>query len=276
MSMPLRLIRNFFINEIEQAPKAQRPRENSVETHRYLDFDLEIHRKNLKRNISMTLKPMKPIKVVTGKTVPLRRIEEFIFEKRKWILKHQAKFDVIADQYLKNDLSDGDQYLFMGQKKTFRVSPTLLKKSFVAIEGDFLQLYFPTNEWSAHLKQKNHLDSRELVLKFYRREAEKIILQRFQHWVQASGLRPTGLSFRNQKTRWGSCSSKGRINFNWRLVGAPLEVIDYVIVHELCHLKYMNHSDKFWGLVGQLFPDYDKAEKWLKQHHYALEFLSER
>lgn len=273
--MPLRMIKNIFLNRSSaQASTVSKVSKTVIENHRYLEFDLEIHRKNMKRNISMTIKPLKPIRIVTGKTVPLRRIEEFIFEKRKWIMKHQAKFSEVANEYLKNDLSEGDQYLFLGAKKTFRVSPTLLKKSFVAIEGDFLQLYFPTNEWSAHLKQKNHLDSRDLVLKFYRREAEKIILQRFQHWVAKSGLKPAGISFRNQKTRWGSCSSKGRINFNWRLVGAPIDVIDYVIVHELCHLEYMNHSDNFWSLVGMIYPNYQQAEQWLKQHHYALEFLS--
>jgi len=72
------------------------------------------------------------------------------------------------------------------------------------------------------------------------------------------------ITIRNQKTRWGSCSSKGNLNFNCLLMLAPPEVLDYVVVHELCHRMEMNHSKRFWSLVETVLPDYREQEKWLK------------
>ncbi|MCA9386358.1 M48 family metallopeptidase, partial [Candidatus Dojkabacteria bacterium] len=73
-------------------------------------------------------------------------------------------------------------------------------------------------------------------------------------------------------TNWGSCSSKGNLNFTWRLIFAPLEILDYVVVHELCHLKEQNHSQRFWDLVAEQVPDYKKKRIWLKKHGANLYF----
>ena len=78
------------------------------------------------------------------------------------------------------------------------------------------------------------------------------------------------ITIRNQKTRWGSCSAKGNLNFNCLLMLMPTEVIDYVVVHELCHLKEMNHSNAFWREVKQVLPDYRKQVKWLKDEGYKF------
>lgn len=80
------------------------------------------------------------------------------------------------------------------------------------------------------------------------------------------------ITIRSQKTRWGSCSSKGNLNFNWRLLMAPAEILDYVVVHELCHLLYLNHSRQFWQAVGNILPDYPKRRSWLKANGMLLEW----
>lgn len=77
---------------------------------------------------------------------------------------------------------------------------------------------------------------------------------------------PRRITIRDQKTRWGSCSSKGNLNFNWRLILMPEEILDYVVVHELAHLKEMNHSQTFWAVVERTLPDYKVRRKWLKEH----------
>ncbi len=84
------------------------------------------------------------------------------------------------------------------------------------------------------------------------------------------GLPYGGVTIRDQKTRWGSCSSTGRISLNWRLVMAPPEVSDYIVIHELMHLKEMNHSHAFWGLVRRACPDYKRHERWLDEHQSEL------
>ena len=96
-------------------------------------------------------------------------------------------------------------------------------------------------------------------------EALKVIPERVEYFAKVIGVTYGKITVRNQKTRWGSCSSKGNLNFNCLLMMAPPEVLDYVVVHELCHRKQMNHSKAFWLEVEKVLPDYKEARKWLKE-----------
>lgn len=96
-------------------------------------------------------------------------------------------------------------------------------------------------------------------------EALKVIPERVEYFAKVIGVTYGKITVRNQKTRWGSCSSKGNLNFNCLLILAPPEVLDYVVVHELCHRKQMNHSKAFWLEVEKVLPDYKEARKWLKE-----------
>lgn len=97
-------------------------------------------------------------------------------------------------------------------------------------------------------------------------EIGKHFLSRVQYYEGLMNLQCRGITIRNQRTRWGSCSSKGNLNFNYKLYYMPREILDYVVVHELAHLKHMNHSQKFWALVEEYLPDYEKRRRWLKDH----------
>lgn len=97
-------------------------------------------------------------------------------------------------------------------------------------------------------------------------EAGEYIPGRVSHYAQQLGVRPGKITIRNQKTRWGSCSAKGNLNFNCLLMLTPKEVIDSVVVHELCHLLEMNHSERFYEHVLSVFPDYYKQRAWLKEN----------
>ena len=80
------------------------------------------------------------------------------------------------------------------------------------------------------------------------------------------GLSPKGVGIKSFKSRWGSCSVKGKLDFNWKIVMAPNRIVDYVVVHELCHLKQHDHSPKFWTLVERVVPDYESCKEWLKKN----------
>jgi predicted metal-dependent hydrolase len=100
--------------------------------------------------------------------------------------------------------------------------------------------------------------------------ATQLIPERVKHFAPLVGVTYGRIIIRNQKSRWGSCSVKGNLNFNVGLLLAPPEVLDYVVVHELCHRKEMNHSPKFWAEVSKLIPDYKQHEKWLKDNGRAI------
>ncbi|MBO5095030.1 MAG: M48 family metallopeptidase [Lachnospiraceae bacterium] len=121
-------------------------------------------------------------------------------------------------------------------------------------------------------KQQNALTQtqRSALEARYRKAAREYITARVAYYEPIIGVTHTRLSIRDQKTRWGSCSSRGGLNFNWRLMLAPPRVLDYVVVHELCHRKEMNHSKAFWHAVETVLPDYRELRKWLRENGNTL------
>lgn len=104
------------------------------------------------------------------------------------------------------------------------------------------------------------------LLFWLKRQATTTFLPKIREWSGKTGLRPMKVRIKDQKSRWGSCSSKKNVNLNWRLIMAPETVLDYVIVHELCHLQFLNHSKVFWYLVASFIPDFQTQKSWLKKY----------
>ena len=117
----------------------------------------------------------------------------------------------------------------------------------------------------------NHLQSAEKIfLEWYRQQALQKISERVRFYYAITNLKYHKIKISNAKKRWGSCSSQGNLNFSWRLIMAPLEVIDYVVVHELVHLEEKNHANRFWNKVEKILPDYKIQKKWLKENGHNL------
>jgi hypothetical protein len=121
------------------------------------------------------------------------------------------------------------------------------------------------------MKQHREDCVRHVMHRWYRSQADKFIRERVAHFAVAMNVQPARVSIRKQKTRWGSCSADGNVSFNQFLVKAPPKIIDYVIVHELAHLREHNHSPRFWILVERHCPDRLTSQQWLKDHIYFLE-----
>lgn len=113
-----------------------------------------------------------------------------------------------------------------------------------------------------------HLDAAQE--KELRERAKSVLAQRTAYFARQVGVTYGRITVRDQKTRWGSCSQTGNLNFNFRLILAPSEVLDYVVVHELCHRRQMNHSTQFWQEVAQVLPDYRKRKAWLTENGWRL------
>lgn len=102
---------------------------------------------------------------------------------------------------------------------------------------------------------------RTLIERWYRGEAATYLAGRIEHYSAQLGVRPSRVTIRGQRSRWGSCSSKGTVSLNWRLMMVPSALVDYVVVHELCHLRHMNHSPQFWAMVAGAVPDYRERRR---------------
>ncbi len=119
-------------------------------------------------------------------------------------------------------------------------------------------------------KESEGTDLTEQEIRLLATRAKRIIPPRVRKYAEIIGVDYGSITIRMQKSRWGSCSAKGNLNFNCLLMRAPEEILDYVIVHELCHRKEMNHSDRFWAEVEKVMPSYKERRKWLKDHGNEL------
>jgi predicted metal-dependent hydrolase len=111
---------------------------------------------------------------------------------------------------------------------------------------------------------------REALERWYKRQARAEVAWRLDDATARAGTDYTSLSIRGQRTRWASCSSRGAMSFNWRLLLAPLEILDYVVEHEVAHLEVLGHSRRFWALVARRCPDYKRHERWLRRYGSTL------
>ena len=111
---------------------------------------------------------------------------------------------------------------------------------------------------------------RDALERWYRRRARVEVAERLDAATARAGSEYTSLSIRGQRTRWASCSSQGAMSFNWRLLLAPEEILDYVVEHEVAHLDVLGHSRRFWALLGRRCPDYRRHERWLRRYGSTL------
>lgn len=140
----------------------------------------------------------------------------------------------------------------------FAVSMVESKKNWIAASVMKMKAVEPVR------LRKEKTPSEKRLEAIYREAAKEYFPKRVSYFAHILGIGYGKISIRDQKTRWGSCSSEGNLSFNWRLILAPPNVLDYVVVHELCHRKEMNHSHEFWALVEAVMPNYKEYRKWLR------------
>ena len=238
----------------------------------FRQWSVVVVRKAFRKNLTIALKPGAPIQVRASQRTPLTKIENFLLEKEKWIEKHMHAFSQHAEKFPEKKLKASETFPFLGQDLVLKFVPTPLKQVFFSRSEANLHMHLPEVSWNGMTEEDIQSYFTHLQ-KYYRREAEKLISDRIRIWSEQMQLFPKAVRFRNQKTRWGSCSSRGSIQINWRLIAAPITVIDYILIHELSHLKHMNHSEDFWNLVRHHCPSFEDSEKWLEENSGLLDFL---
>ncbi len=193
-------------------------------------------------------------------------IHSFVARHKPWLQKHLGLIENHKALRPAPRYRTGDTFYYFGEPLALEVAPSPLKRPTIKILDNRMRITLYRDIG----KSEGVSAAKRTVEQFYRKKAEEVIRDRLDHFNEHYGFRFRRVAFRDQKSRWGSCSRAGNLNFNWRLVMAPIEVIDFVVVHELCHLREMNHSPRFWALVEQTVPRYREARKWLRDNHWLL------
>ena len=195
-------------------------------------------------------------------------IQIFIKKHQNWIEKHWVKVEKLKKLRPEFHYRSGDTYYYFGEPVTLDVRPSEKKRPSIKIRDD--KMFITLNR---NISRQEGIGSiKKVIQEFYKKKAEEVIRDRLDYFNEHYGFSFNRVTMRDQKSRWGSCSLLRNLNFNWRLIMAPIEVIDYVVVHELCHLKEMNHSSRYWALVALALPEHKKYRKWLKENHYLLTY----
>jgi predicted metal-dependent hydrolase len=204
------------------------------------------------------------VKVASPYRVSESYINELLHKKSSWIQKKLIEIERRADKANSPKMfNDGEAFLYLGNVFELKICRNSnCKKARVKLEGKDILLDLPSNSNTDIIKNT--------LRQWYIEQFKNIATERINYYSAKIGVFPKKVTIREQKTRWGSCSSKGNINLNWKLIMAPLEVLDYVIVHELCHLIVMNHSGEFWKTVGTFSPQYNNFRDWLRHNGEML------
>ena len=200
--------------------------------------------------------PENEIKLYVPAGYSLRDADKMVLEHLTEIDEAHARMRAAA-----KPISPSDTLLFRGERLKIEIIRGGVSR--ISPQGDILRVCTP------------YTDSRDIEAQIKRwlvKQALTDIRAALDEWSPTVGKPYYRVTIREQKTRWGSCSTKSNLNFNWKLIMAPPEALTYVVIHELCHLLYFNHSAQFWAEVGKRMPDYEIWVKWLKKHGKELVF----
>jgi predicted metal-dependent hydrolase len=185
-----------------------------------------------------------------------------------WIARQLERLAAVAASPLNAAVEPGAELLFLGRPRVLTVLTGSAARAAVTLEGDRLFAHLPAGPAQARQEALT-----AALRRWYEDRARAALTERTAYWASVLDVRPAKIYIREQKSRWGSCSSRGNVSYNWRVVMAPQEVVDYLVIHELCHLRAPNHSAAFWGLVAQADPRYKEHRKWLRSHAGLLNRL---
>ena len=224
------------------------------------DYKVNIIRTNRKKSISISIES-NIVKLRVPKELTNNKIRNLLENKKPWILEKLRMRRLIAPIKPKVYLN-GEEFLYLGRRYFLRVN--FGKESFIKLMGKYFDIIVPESEKEVDVKVK------KLMASWYNHRARILLTQKTLLFSKDVGVWPKSIVVKNYKSKWGSCSTNGDICYNWRIVLAPSKIVDYLVIHELCHLLEHNHSQNFWRHVSNNCFHFKESRKWLKIHGREL------
>jgi len=222
------------------------------------DIAYRIIRRPRRKTAAIVIRADSSVEVLAPSRISVSLIDHFVKSKQQWIQKKLSERENRPAHQAKSFLT-GEQFHLLGEAYSLQLRNG---KRSVQVENNTLLV--------SHSNPQPENTARQLS-RWYRAQAETHFTDRCNTLAGLIGKKPQSVGVKAYKSRWGSCHIDGRVYFNWRLIMAPARVIDYVVVHELCHLIHHNHSKAYWQLVESVMPDFKDAKLWLKSHGHTLE-----
>lgn len=209
------------------------------------------------RRLSLRIRDASGVEVVVPARLRVRGVESVLQRKAPWILRTLERIAQHQSSGPLAQIEEGMPLPLLGEELTLRIVRSTTRRSRVSASNGELIVTLPADGTG---------DVRLPLVRWYISQAKKMIPRRVAELNNVCGFSYTSVKVRNQKTRWGSCSRRGNLSFNWRLLILPSFVADYLIFHELAHLSQLNHSVRYWRIVSRICPFYREAERWLRRN----------
>ena len=218
-----------------------------------------------RRTLGVVVSPDGRVEVRAPYNVSQDSIVAFAERTKPWIFKHLTRY---KQAYAPRSFVNGESLPYLGKQYKLRIISDDAA-TFPVLTGSSLRIYVARG-----LGDEVQCEAvRQALGAWYATQAQQILVARLNELAVRLGACPKAVKVKHQVCRWGSCTAQGVINLNLQLVMAPPEVIDYVLVHELCHLRVRSHQREFWEEVARYDPEYKKHRKWLRSHGHTLSFL---
>ncbi len=211
-----------------------------------------------RKTLTIEVEAPKTITVIAPEGTTEDKILETVKTKSKWIV--QKLFEIREMEYRKRvrQYVNGEAFIYMGRNYSLQI----VQDDKVSLpEAKLIRGRFYVYTYS-----KDEEIVRRALENWYKDKAEEKIRERVKYYQSYFDIKPAKISIKDQQKRWGSCTSKKELLFNWKCIMAPSPVLDYIVVHEMCHLAYMNHSKEFWLLLKRVLPDYEDRKNWLRNN----------
>lgn len=216
-----------------------------------------IHKTN-RKTIALVINNEGELIVKAPLNISNKEIEKVINKKRKWIQDKQYLMNCKKDLYKTCNFLEGEELLYLGMRYPVKYS------------NDIKEITVIKNEFNI---SKKISDKKAAVVKWYKKAALIFINQRVSEYEKITGLKTKSIKITSARQRWGSCGRERNINFSWRLVMCPIEIIDYVVLHEIAHIVHPNHSKHFYNYIQKIMPDYKVYKKWLADNQRIMDLI---
>jgi predicted metal-dependent hydrolase len=216
-----------------------------------------------RRTVRLRIVGPAALEIVAPPKYRQEQAEAFIQSKSTWILATAKKLAAEEQAAAQFAVEPGGLLPFMGSSYTLSVAYHPVRP-LVRLDGSLLRVCLPEQ------RRNNQAALTQALIRWYAEQARQYLAKKTLEWARAIGVKPVSVTIRDPKTRWGSCSTRGSLSYSWRVILAPSPIIDYLIVHELCHLLEPNHSSRYWRLVESILPDFRTSRQWLKANGGVL------
>lgn len=195
------------------------------------------------------------IEVRVPKDTAAEAVEKMLEAKWSWIRQKSEEMKERTKGFKEKVYEHGEKFLYLGKTYPIQILPDEdREQDSVHLKNDVLYV---------HVREHEDERIKQALKRFYYQQCKSLVEGRIRAYQGNFKTKPRGVKISDNKANWGTCDSKYQLTFNWKLAMAPLEVIDYVVVHEMCHMVHLNHERSFWRLVGKILPDYEERQKWL-------------